>query len=118
MKNSLSFRLTMVVGLVAVVAAACAGDAVGSEMSISGVVTEMTGDLSVVQSFVVLDSDGDSHLFSPEEGLLFLGGPLSHLRDHVLSGERVTVTFEETSDGRLIAVLIEHQGDEGQNHTG
>jgi hypothetical protein len=116
--NCRSFRLVLVVGLATLVATACAGDDSASEVSVSGVVTEVTGDLSVVSSFVVLDGDGDSHLFYPEQGLLFLGGPLAHLRDHVLSGERVTVIFEETSDGRLIAVLVEHQDDEDHGRTG
>jgi len=107
-----STRLAVPVLLVALVASACGGDAAGPEPTISGVVTEVTGDLSVVKSFVVLDVEGDSHMFYPEEGLLFLGGPLPHLRDHVLSGQRVTVTFEETNDGRRIAVLIKHQEDD------
>lgn len=107
-----SVRVVAMVGLIALVAVSCAGDGGDVDAHVSGVVTEVTGDLTLVKSFVVLDSDGESHLFTPEPDLLFLGGPLSHLRDHVVTGQRVTVSFEEANDGRRIAVLIEHEVDD------
>jgi hypothetical protein len=98
--------------------AGCSSNAVDDDHhddTVSGVVTEVSGSLTEVESFVILDDEGNSHLFRPEPGLLFLGGPLGHLREHVVSGERVTVTFEPTADGEMIATLIVHE-DESEPH--
>lgn len=73
--------------------------------------TEVTGDLVAVESLVVMDSDGKSHLFKPDVGLLFYGGPLSHLRDHVVTGQPIVVTFVEGPNGERTAILIEHADD-------
>lgn len=96
--------------------AACGNADDESEHTVSGIVTEVTGDLTVVESFVVLDDDGDSHLFRPAPGLLFYGGPLIHLRDHVITAQRVTVTFEESPSGEMTAVLIEHESSDDEHH--
>ncbi|MCZ7533979.1 MAG: hypothetical protein M5U23_11355 [Acidimicrobiia bacterium] len=91
---------------------AATGCASGNELAdnqVSGIVTEVTGDLTGVESFVILDNDGNSHLLRPAPGLLFYGGPLIHLRDHVTTGQRVTVTFESSASGEMTAVLIEHE---------
>jgi hypothetical protein len=61
-----------------------------------------------VESFVVLDDEGNSHLLTPEDGLMFYGGPLSHLREHIVTGERVRVTFKEGAYGAMTATLIVH----------
>lgn len=100
-------RFAVVVAVVAVLAG-CSSPEQQAANQIEGIVTEVTGDLEHVESFVVLDGDGMSHLLTPEDGLLFYGGPVSHLRDHIVSGERVVVTFEEGAYGAMIAVLIEH----------
>lgn len=98
--------------VIAAVAVGCASDDTGSSNEIVGVVTELTGDLTHVESFVVLDDEGNSHLMTPSEGLLFYGGPLSHLRDHIVTGERVRVTFSEGAYGAMTATLIVHaEGD-------
>lgn len=93
---------------VAVTAVACGSDDSGGSSEVVGVVTEVTGDLTQVESFVVLDEDGNSHLMTPENGLLFYGGPLSHLRDHIVTGQQVRVTFEEGAYGAMTATLIVH----------
>lgn len=82
----------------------------GDEGSVVGVVSEVSGELPVVDTFVILDGSGDSFRFIPEPGLLFHGGPLSHLRDHIVGGERVTVTFKVESTGVMTATHIEHSG--------
>ena len=88
----------------------CSSDAGtdGAGDHIEGIVTEVTGDLTTVESFVVLDDDGNNHLFTPEQGLLFYGGPLSHLRDHIVTGERVRVLFDRGAYGDLIAPSVLH----------
>ncbi len=98
------------VTLVVVMGATLVGCASSEDATneIEGIVTEVTGDLTNVQSFVVLDSEGDSHLFTPAPGLLFHGGPLSHLREHIVTGERVVVTFTDSDSGARTAILVVH----------
>jgi hypothetical protein len=93
---------------VAMVGAGCVSDSVEDENTVEGIVTEVTGDLVAVETLVIMDSDGKSHLFKPKPGLLFYGGPLSHLRDHVVTGQRVVVTFDHGAYGDRIAILVEH----------
>jgi len=94
--------LLLVISTVAALASACSGSS-GHEGEVVGIVTEVTGDLSGVESFVVLNTEGDSFKFKPRSGLLVMGAPPSHLRDHVLSGELVRVVYHEDSEGELIA---------------
>ncbi len=100
----------VVVIAVAVIASGCSG-AAESEGEVVGVVTEVTGDLTGIESFVVLDTDGDSHKFTPGDGMTVMGAPASHLRDHVVSGEPVRVIYHEGSEGELIADDVVHAGD-------
>lgn len=100
-------RLLIIITAIAAIVAGCSTDAV-SEGEVTGIVTEVTGDLVEVQSFVVLDSNGDSHKFSPGEGMTFMGAPPSHLRDHVVSGEAVRVRYHKGPSGSLIAVDVVH----------
>ncbi len=100
---------------VALVLSACASDGADDSNIVEGIVTEITGDLAGVESLVIMESDGKSHLFRPEPGLLFYGGPLSHLRDHVVTGQPVVVTFKAGAYGERIAILIEH-ADAGSVH--
>ena len=85
----------------------------GSSMSdeVTGIVTEVDGDLVTVERFVVVAPSSESFTFEPAPGLLFDDrAPLSHLQDHVRSGEPVTVRFEVGDDGTLVAVEV---GDAG-----
>jgi hypothetical protein len=81
-----------------------------SSGEVTGVVTEVTGDLTSAESFVVIDVSGDSFKFVPGEGMTVAGGPVSHLRDHVVSGEPVKVLFHAGSKGELIADDIQDAG--------
>ena len=103
-------RASLLLGVVAAAVAltACTSDTSEDSDAVEGIVTEVTGDLTAVESLVIMDSDGKSHFFKPSPGLLFYGGPLSHLRDHVVTGQRVVVTFEAGLYGERVAVLIEH----------
>jgi hypothetical protein len=89
-------------GVIVVLVSACSGPP-ETEGEVAGVVTEVTGDLSGVESFVVLDDDGDSYKFVPGSGLEVMGNPPSHLRDHVVSGDPVIVTYHEDALGVLVA---------------
>ncbi|MEX1038058.1 MAG: hypothetical protein WDZ96_04280 [Acidimicrobiia bacterium] len=61
-----------------------------------GVVTEVEGTLSEVESFTVL-SEGEETRFVPLEGQSY-EFPLDHLREHLLSGEPVIVEWEIRDD--------------------
>jgi hypothetical protein len=62
----------------------------------AGVVIEVEGSLSEVESFTVL-SEGDTIEFLPLEGQDY-EFPLDHLREHVRSGEPVVVEWEIRDD--------------------
>ena len=98
--------VVLVVALVLVLTGCSGADPVSGD-TITGVVSEVNGDLTTVTGFVVLAPDGSSHRFTPADGLLFEGGPLPHLREHVITGQVVVVTFEQGPDGGLIAVHVE-----------
>ena len=107
--------LWVTIVVVTLVVSSCASDSADESNTVEGIVTEVTGDLTRVESLVIMDSDGKSHLFVPEPGLLFYGAPLSHLRDHVVTGQPVVVTFKVGAYGERIAILIEH-ADAGSVH--
>ncbi len=85
---------------------ACSSSDDDGEGRVTGVVTQVSGDLGEVTSFVVTDGDGRSHQFEPAPGLMFEDGPLDHLREHIVSGDPVEVGYERAEDGALIAVDV------------
>ncbi len=93
---------SLLIGLVAAAALALALMPSDSGQ-LTGIVTAVDGDLTTVRSFEVL-SDGDRLVFepSPEGEFAF---PLVHLRDHLRTGEPVTVEYENV-DGVRMATLV------------
>ena len=94
---------------VGALAAAC-GD---SDLSISGVIINVeTLSLTEVDSFTVRGNNGQTIVFEvnakaaldAEQGL----AP-SHLREHALAVEEVTVSYYVTNDDRFIAIRVEHR---------
>lgn len=81
-----------------------------SSGEVIGIVTEVTGDLTNIESFVVTDGSGDSFKFVPGQGMTVAGGPVSHLRDHVVSGEQVKVLFHSGAQSELIADDVQDAG--------
>ena len=71
----------------------------------AGVVTEVEGTLTDVESFTVL-SDGEETLFFPIEGQEY-EFPLDHLRDHLRSGEPVIVDWELRGDQRYVLAITD-----------
>jgi hypothetical protein len=110
--------LYVVVATVVIVVSACGANSDDPPDTVEGIVSEVTGDLTTVESLVIMDADGNSHLFKPTSGLLFYGAPLSHLRDHVVTGQRVAVTFDIGAYGERIAILIEHAEAESAHEHG
>lgn len=103
--RNVKFVLALVV--LALFATSCATDD-ATDGEVVGIVTEVTGNLSDIESFVVLDDDGDSHKFTPADGMTVVGAPASHLRDHILSGEPVRVIYHEGPEGELVADDVQH----------
>ena len=95
-----------VTAMILLVSGCSTADSVSDNM-LSGIISEVSGDLTTVTGFVVLGEDGSSHRFTPSDGLLFEGRPLTHLREHVVTGQPVVVTFELGASGELIAVHVE-----------
>lgn len=71
----------------------------------TGVVVALDSSLAEVHSFSILLSDGSTLELIPQPGLLFEGGPLSHIRDHLVSGAPIRVEFHEDGDP-LIATKV------------
>ena len=69
----------------------------------AGVVIEVEGSLSNVESFTIL-SEGVEIMFLPLEGRTY-DFPLDHLQEHVRSGEPVVVDWE-IRDGVHYALAI------------
>ena len=89
------------IAAVALLVASCGGS---TPDSIVGSVIAIDGTLQQTASFTLI-ADGTRYEFTPADGLTFHGGPLSHLSDHVRSGVRVEVQFEER-DGELVATYV------------
>jgi hypothetical protein len=65
----------------------------------TGVVIAVVGNLQGTDSFTILLPDGSELVLLPEPDLLFDGGPLAHLRDHLTSGAPIVVTYTVDKDG-------------------
>jgi hypothetical protein len=106
MMPSLRLRRSIGVVLVALVLVACGS----SDAVVSGVVVGVDGDLTTVNSFQVRTTEGDLLVFVPAPGIRFHdAAPLSHLTDHLVSGEIVEIVYETLNDGTLVATKV---GDE------
>ncbi len=115
-----SKRILVLVGLigaVALIGSACS-DSASADDPVEGIITQVSGELGSVETFIVLDDNGKSHQFTPKPGLLFYGGPLDHLRDHIVTGQRVVVSFESSAYGNNTAVLILHADAEAPHEHG
>jgi hypothetical protein len=79
----------------------------GGDPVVTGVVVGVDGDLTAVNSFEVRSSDGDLLVFVPAPGIRFHdSAPLSHLTDHLVSGEVIEIEYETLNDGTLVATRV------------
>jgi len=89
--------------------AGCTSDT-STDTTVVGIVTQVSGDLGSVESFIITDPEGQSYQFTPADGLLFDGGPIDHLREHIISGDPVKVRYERSDDGAMVAVEVTDEG--------
>jgi hypothetical protein len=75
-------------------------------IEVVGVVIAVEGNLQGTDSFTIVVDGGTELVFLPEKGLLFDGGPLSHLRDHLTSGSPVGVSYSTDASGNNIAHVV------------
>lgn len=82
-----------------------------AEVTVIGVVISVEGTLAGTDSFTIRLEDGSDLTLMPVEGLLFDGvSPLSHVRDHLVSGSPVQVSYRTSVEGPVTAIEI---GDAG-----
>ena len=102
-------RQALLVFIALAVASGCAteptSDRSGDQLEITGVVVAVEGDLTELSSFEMLTDNGARFSFRIDEGLLFgASEPISHLRDHMISGSPVVVHYRANGD-ELIATF-------------
>jgi hypothetical protein len=97
-------RLRRSVAALLLVVVACSP---GDDDRVEGVVIEVVGDLTSVESFTLRLPDGTDRVFEPAPGTLFDGdAPLSHLQDHLRSGAGVEVRYRSLEGGTLEAFEV------------
>lgn len=72
-----------------------------------GTVLSIDGDLGSTTGFELLSDGGERLTFEPAEGATFHDGPISHLRDHLVSGVPVRVEYTVGPGDSLIATYVE-----------
>lgn len=80
--------------------------------TVDGIVTAVDGDLTTVDSFDVLTTEGETIRFVPAPFGDF-DFPLPHLSSHMRSLEPVRVTYQATEDGINLAQEISDAPTEG-----
>jgi len=79
-----------------------------ADPTIRGIVIDVQGDLIEVDRFTVLTPDGDRLEMVPAPDVRFHdGAPLSHLSEHLRSGDPIEVVYRELDDGTLAAMRVE-----------
>jgi hypothetical protein len=87
------------------------------EVTVTGVVVSVDGTLSATNSFTIRLEDGSDLTLVPIDGLLFGGvSPLSHVRDHLVSGSPVLVTYTSSFEGSFLAIEIGDAGGGENSH--
>jgi len=87
------------------------------EETVTGVVIAVEGNLTGIDSFVIRLPDGSDLTLIPTDDLLFDGvGPLSHVRDHLVSGNPIYVTYLTSSEGQPIVHAIGDAAGDTHDH--
>lgn len=107
--------ITAIAALLTVLAVACGNDTApesppAAQFEVTGVVLDVTADsLELIEAFSVQDDGGARWDFRAEG---YRGWLPSHVRDHMVQGAPITVTYHE-EDGALMVDQIEDAGDGG-----
>lgn len=72
--------------------------------TVHGVVIAVAGDGDTVTSFTVTTQSNEEVEFHLTADATFAGGPLSHIRDHMASGDPVAIEFVVLEDGVHAAI--------------
>jgi len=87
------------------------------EVTVIGVVVSVDGTLADTDFFTIRLEDGTDLTLVPADGLLFDGvSPLSHVRDHLISGRAVQITYRTSAEGSATAIEIGDAGGGEQSH--
>ncbi len=86
---------------IGVLAAACSAPTSGT---MEGIVVDVEGSLTNITQFTVL-VEGDDVTFHPSSTGSY-DFPLSHLREHLRTGQPVLVGWEREDNGELVALSI------------
>lgn len=79
----------------------------GGGDTVTGVVVDVTGDITTVERFVMRLPDGTDRELQPAPGITFHGGAaIGHLIDHLRSGEPVEIRYEQLDDGTWVALEV------------
>jgi hypothetical protein len=100
-----TLRPLVLVPVLVLSTAAVAGCSDGPTL-VSGIVTEVSGDLVSIDSFTLHTDDGRDLVLVPDAFGDF-AFPLPHLREHVVSLDPVRVTYRTTSDGTNVATALD-----------
>ncbi|HSJ72148.1 MAG TPA: hypothetical protein VLA29_10955 [Acidimicrobiia bacterium] len=76
-------------------------------LTTTGVVIDVAGNLTATTAVTILDGDGMQIVFIPAADATFHGGPVSHIRDHLLSGLPVIVDYVVLADGTFEAISFD-----------
>lgn len=108
-RSSARRSVALLVASVAMAASGCAsGQGTDADGFVTGFVSQVTGSDIAVDSFVLVDEDGSSHMFVPGVDLTCDGEPLVHLRTHLVERDRLRVTHARNAAGALEATSIAH----------
>jgi hypothetical protein len=84
----------------ALVSIACSGTTIEEA---TGVVVDVTGDITTVERFAIQTADGERLELLVAPGVVFgNGAPVGHLSEHLQTGEPVVVRYEVLDDGSRV----------------
>ena len=95
-------RRWVLVAALLVIVVACSDEPPTGALTATGRVTAVTG-VDRLESFVIEGGDGSSRLFIPAEAF---DRSLEELREFVVSGSAVDVTFERADEGPDVALKL------------
>ncbi|MGI8823653.1 MAG: hypothetical protein ACR2JP_10195 [Acidimicrobiia bacterium] len=95
-------------GLLAAAVLVVAGCSGSSTHEVTGVVIDVTGDITTVDRFLLQSTEGDRLEFVVAPGVVFGdGAPIGHVSEHLQTGLPVEIVYEVLDDGTLVVRSID-----------